>query len=1836
MAEIKRTFTTARMNKDLDERLIHNGEYRDAMNIQIRTTDGDAAGTIQNIQGNTPRTTVSLTAAMADSMKVVGSVADEQNNKSYYFLASPEFNVGLNDDTPITSFFTNTTFWCDAIVEVSDDQPLGKNILVDNFAITEVASRVKSGSTIASSGSNQITGLDLPSHKYRVGMQLTVYDTDFTINSSTPSPLTVTGFNSNTIFFDKIFSANVSSTSLLIWRHPRMLNFNQDTLITGVNIIDEYLFFTTNNSEPKKINIRRATKGTEYSQGFVQRHTKHFVDSPQGLILANNDGNTVGADLLKEHITVIKKAPKSAPTLVMSDTLDPDELTEFIFNNKNIIQYSAGAGNEIEIGDEFTVPLPEGGVLIIGTTYSITCLNTALDPKPSAVVEVVSVSFEDENVTFKLISRDSTVTVAHTNWEAKIISSLKSLFELKFARFGTRYRYNDDEYSSFSPFSEVAFMPGKFEYNTIKGFNLGMVNQLKTLSLKNIIPTNREELPQEVKAIDILYKSTDSPTVYVIKTIDKNYSIEWPDLSSTASTIASGVDETVDVKIKITSDMVHKAIPDDQILRSWDNVPRFAKSQEIVANRLAYGNYTQGYDLNFNVAINERFIKDDILNYDFGKKSIKSLRSYKVGVVYGDALGRETPVIVSGNSSITTNTTSIESNDSSFLPKNAAPSCNKIAVKQNWNIGGLNQSVPGWIDYVKYYVKETSNEYYNLVLDRWYDADDGNSWLSFSSADRNKVDEQTYLILKNEHGTNYYVPEEGRYKILAIENEAPDYIKQDNWIVAEKLVNIADTDYNDDDEPERLMTATRFTLDEDLNTSDFRGTPTVRLKAMSMHSDGILIKRTLYTQYKYVSKISSGEFTVSKPWGEAANFPNFFVSYGDYADLNAATTGEDQIKYEWEFRDQVVINKPEFEGRFYVKVQKDNTLRKRVFKLSNENYAYSPTKYFKFGYIQSDFDNPDSNSSFNFNDGVHGSTSEVIVGNNNLGVNPVQINNLFGLPNAVMQPGNVSILGNTKTQLFWETFASNNSPNQTGVFIDGANSPGFLRGVEMMAADSDSNDIGSQEANNMEYLELEGSNLQQFTEAGRSRGFAKSGYAGVNSNTFDRLFFSVSKVEGVSGSHWENLGNDNQDFKQTMMTPGTRFRFSTDPNGTVYEILDEIYGEPNNDTTGEVNTVMNYGEGGTLNAEGEYVSSTNATLQTEDLVEDWYSTTKNRASFYTTFRRIQNNILTNSGINVADWDPRGTVIHDGSQHMQIEILETIETYDGILSSNSLGAVFETEPKEDIGLDIYYEASNAIPMRLNRSNTSRFAPIGSIVHFFDPTTGQKRATNTCEVTRSYDGVVEIRRNSFPKDLITDTDIALNDIIQFTHEDGTKTTSTVDLFVKSEFLSQGNITSNGATRTGYYLINRNVHQNEVQLNWSNCISFGNGAESDRIRDDFNAFQLDNGVKVSTTLVDYKKEVKYNSIIYSNIFNPNAGVNGFNEFNMSQRITKDINPDYGSIQALKTRDTDLITFTEDKVLRILANKDALFNADGNTNLTASDRVLGQAVPYVGDYGISRNPESLAVDQFRMYFTDKQRGAVLRLSRDGLTPISNVGMRTYFRDNLAKAKDLIGSFDIVNDEYNLTIKFDPSQQDTDTTVAFNETNKGWVSFRSFVADTGLSVGGKYFTAKGSTVYEHHVDANIDGGVVNRNTFYNAFSPSHVTFVFNSASGSVKNFKTLNYEGTQAYQQGVNNYSFTDINNQTNNYTDNSYSNITSATGNSPGALGWKASSIKTDLESGEVNEFTKKEGKWFGKICGEFNTSAPTVDESNISTQGLGVPESVVNSDGTTEFNLTIEQNL
>jgi hypothetical protein len=358
----------------------------------------------------------------------------------------------------------------------------------------------------------------------------------------------------------------------------------------------------------------------------------------------------------------------------------------------------------------------------------------------------------------------------------------------------------------------------------------------------------------------------------------------------------------------------------------------------------------------------------------------------------------------------------------------------------------------------------------------------------------------------------------------------------------------------------------------------------------------------------------------------------------------------------------------------------------------------------------------------------------------------------------------------------------------------------------------------------------------------------------------------------------------------------------------------------------------------------------------------------------------------------------------------------------------------------------------------------------------------------------------------------------------------------------------------------------------LAFHNAFVMGNGVESSIIRDDFNEDRLDTGVKVSTTIDEsFTERIQKNSLIYSGIFNSESNLNKLNEFNTALKITKELNPEYGSIQKLHTRDTDLIALCEDKVLRILANKDALFNADGNVNLTATENVLGQAIAYNGDYGISQNPESFAHHGYRTYFTDKARGAVIRLSKDGITVISSKGMTTFFRENLLEETgNIIGSYDVYSKQYILSLP------EYGRSISFKEDVDGWVSTLTFIPDGGVSLNGNYYTCYNGELYLHHASS------VERNTFYGAHDNSGLKLIFNQEPSTIKNFKNLSYEGTTSWSVD--------------------------------------SSGIVTDQQDGEIIEFKEKEGKYFGLISG-IETELDSISASELdsrlkdfSIQGLG----------------------
>jgi len=395
-----------------------------------------------------------------------------------------------------------------------------------------------------------------------------------------------------------------------------------------------------------------------------------------------------------------------------------------------------------------------------------------------------------------------------------------------------------------------------------------------------------------------------------------------------------------------------------------------------------------------------------------------------------------------------------------------------------------------------------------------------------------------------------------------------------------------------------------------------------------------------------------------------------------------------------------------------------------------------------------------------------------------------------------------------------------------------------------------------------------------------------------------------------------------------------------------------------------------------------------------------------------------------------------------------------------------------------------------------------------------------------------------------------------------------------------------------------------------------------EESRIRGGYNNTSVDLGVKAYLVEDSNLGEHRFNTLIYSGIYNTQTGVNETNVFNVAQgSITKSLEPLNGSIQKLYAYDTNLTIFQENKVSKALIDKDAIYSAEGiGSAVSSTQLVIGQIVPYVGEYGISRNPESWGQFGFRQYFADKYRSAVMRLSRDGLTEISTYGLTDYFRDILATVDDgfvtttltyvgvfpagpinYINSFEIINepgcdcsniivgsnlfinnisvaglfvtsveddganciittsepwkpstfkipdwpeevsfvfinkdlvqggyDNYNKNYVISIQTHESTlnncipdaeyNTLNFDESINGWVSFYDYKPAVIDSLKNNYYTVDNWKLYQHY-SGNTFG------MFYGVQNRSSIEFIFNPNPSIVKNFQTINYEGTNGWQ---------------------------------------------------------------------------------------------------------------
>ena len=1854
---------------------------------------------------------------------------------------------------------------------------------------------------------------------------------------------------------------DLSNVSTIEFSLPRVLKFQSNNLVLGVNIVDDMLFWTDNFTEPKKINILRSVEGTDYSGSI---HTA-IVNEATGLDFANYH------PIQEEHITVIRKSPKNALTLEIQSEREPGLTYSGVTytaidpglnaninassiinssNNSVIVNFSSLQEDdtvqfEIETdsnnAENFTLAWKEGDVILLkeynedGTSPPLPLTNWTIR---GVITDWQWNSFENNTLAAGYVSGlvgsdwnggqppSSAPGTAHVeikvlalngippsadlsntnmsptfNYAVDLEVKKDPVFEDKFPRFSYRYKYGDGEYSTFAPWSDVGFLPSNFSYESNKGYNEGMLNNAKSIQLQGFVPTiMNQPIGKDVIEVDILYKEEGSPNVYVVETI------------SPLDLMPIGVPNPWYIDTyTITSESIKYALPSNQFLRPWDNVPKKALAQDVTGSRIVYGNYEQNYDMIISSAGLYKKFKPEFTNIlstwgdDLAgavEKSIKSLRDYKLGVVFTDDYGRETPILISESGGFK-------------IEKRYSKNANRL-------IAGLKGLPPETMTYFKFFIKETSTEYYNLAMDRWYKAEDGNIWLAFPSNDRNKVDLETSLYFKK--GNEDAVENTTKYKVLAIENEAPEFIKTRRTLVGTVTHDISTTP-----DPTHLFGGTgvgeeldnapqvnllSFTMNWKTLIPPFNGSPVFGASSLRNLDT---IEEDLYIQFaragSYSKKYKISEITKDDP--ATQYYVTLDTNLKDDINFifdNANSPGAIQDQVQVLFSKAVIENKPKFDGRFFVKIENDGKIKSQI---GDDSFGVNYIETFKQKIYALDND-PDLktiqanaswsqgipapyNATLGYNNWYSGSMKRLLdfdfsskVDSNYVGLLDNNYNgenfnffyarqSYFGYSQYDHDGGDTAFGCNGGASIYPNR---NMDSGDTDIFDPDTNysgTQGCVSGVWFIdrstwkhtsysGGDGSVTTLAWANTDDMTGFVPNNNNLAAggLWAPGSSTGPGTShfsiadtthmrlGFGGImneithswpggpsNWNGTAEGFFSVGE-DGV-GKH----GDANTTGFVNQFNSGNKFKWEHDPTETVYTFynqiqvinrtrfsrhdmaynqgithgklfLDEKSGSYHRDwslqmqpsmdnTTGsgwdptappltfmpkglklqdiQLTSHSVWGSGSSTPKENYLIVDTimsscqnNSALAKYKLHEGMMLTQYNNlgnapANMNLVVKKITYQGLTNDyrldlggyseplhyngtgditvplvdnqnlefqqvSMNGASnytehntdyfydyWKDTNLANEAGAMAAvgyNMIMVEAIEEYSDGGNLPPDPYVWETEPKEDTGLDIYYEISENNPITLNTSTITSAIPIGS------------RVENTSGFGHpSWDGVVVLNNISATGDTIDLTvpgtpagvyigpgpfvfgslilqPLTVGDILKITKPNNV----TFDVRVAG-------IIPDGANPqiSTKIILDTLIYNSKYHLNWHNCFSFRNGVESNRIKDNFNLPYIINGVKASTTLdTEYKKERRKHGLIYSGIYNSTSGVNNLNQFIQAEKITKDINPIYGSIQRLKAgwgQGGDLIALCEDRVLKILANKDALFNADGNTNVTATNKVLGQAIPYTGEYGISKNPESFASESYRAYFTDKVRGTVMRLSMDGLTAISDAGMKDWFRDNLKLNSKLVGSFDDKKDEYNISLQ--TTTETVGKSVTFKENIKGWVSFKSFVTNNGISCANQYYTFNDGDLWKHHDEVGP------RNTFYNITTASSFNVLLNEAPDLVKSFYTLNYEGSQTRVTPFVSTMVDDYGNTIPLTTDNEYYNLTAK-------QGWYVDSVFTNKESGRIEEFIEKEGKWFFYLKGEdidhnlvdssivVNSDGSSLwDQASFAIQGIGALVSI-----------------
>jgi hypothetical protein len=271
-------------------------------------------------------------------------------------------------------------------------------------------------------------------------------------------------------------------------------------------------------------------------------------------------------------------------------------------------------------------------------------------------------------------------------------------------------------------------------------------------------------------------------------------------------------------------------------------------------------------------------------------------------------------------------------------------------------------------------------------------------------------------------------------------------------------------------------------------------------------------------------------------------------------------------------------------------------------------------------------------------------------------------------------------------------------------------------------------------------------------------------------------------------------------------------------------------------------------------------------------------------------------------------------------------------------------------------------------------------------------------------------------------------------------------------------------------------------------------------------------------ATAVINQEESQRFATLMYSEVIIPNTEINQLNRFYPDVNF-EEYNKSFGTIIHLHNEGDHLLMLQEDKVSKVFVDRSLTYDGSGNvTVLNTQDRVLSEAVPYAGLYGIQDHRSFQAIGN-RRYWLDMARGVVIRLSNNGIEEISRYGMRGWFSDicrTRMEAGELVtyGAYDVQNDMYMIYFG-------TGNTVVFDEKNNAWVTF----TDVILPAFSTYINNRSFIIYSDYLwEMNYSGF---KNTQHisggETAKVSTIKFSSNIEPTALKNYLALHLDSTHA-----------------------------------------------------------------------------------------------------------------